>query len=354
MGDLVYGCDICQDVCPWNRGVEKRRAGAAPPAGAEPTVDLVAWLEADGDELVGRYDRLYVPRNDPRWLRRNALVALGNSGGPEHASVLAVYAEGEDELLARARRAGRSTGSRSGMPADAAVASLPDVDRWIARVRAFAVLFAAVEVGVFTESYPSGYELWAWVVTGRVRRRLARTSLRESRGRPLARSLSAVALAFDIGVICAYGLARIPTNTAARRGSGSSSSWSRERSATGSRAVCSSRSCSCPILVGRRVVARRPVRPRRASSPIGHVPLRRLPAHGADLRLACRPAGPRDATRADAGRRGGAAARRARPPRRPARGGEPLRPCARPPRSSWTRPSTPSSVRWQASSPSTG
>ena len=104
MGELVYGCDICQDVCPWNRGVEKRRAGSPPPAGAEPTVDLVAWLEADGDELVGRYDRLYVPRNDPRWLRRNALVALGNSGGPEHASVLAVYAEGEDELLAEHAR----------------------------------------------------------------------------------------------------------------------------------------------------------------------------------------------------------------------------------------------------------
>jgi epoxyqueuosine reductase len=95
----VYGCDICQDVCPWNRGVERRRADEPLPAGAEPNVSLVGWLEADGDELRRRYERLYVPRNDPRYLRRNALVALGNTGGREHRAALADYAEGDDELL---------------------------------------------------------------------------------------------------------------------------------------------------------------------------------------------------------------------------------------------------------------
>ena len=104
MGASVYGCDICQDVCPWNRGVEKRRAGTAPPEGAEPTVDLVAWLEADGDDLVERYDRLYVPRNDARWLRRNAIVALGNAGGREQMPALERHAAGDDELLAEHAR----------------------------------------------------------------------------------------------------------------------------------------------------------------------------------------------------------------------------------------------------------
>jgi epoxyqueuosine reductase len=93
----VYGCDICQDVCPWNRGIERRRAGPADDGGH---VDLVAWLESDGRELVAAFDRLYVPRNDPRWLRRNAAVALGNTGGPEHVPVLARAAAGEDELVA--------------------------------------------------------------------------------------------------------------------------------------------------------------------------------------------------------------------------------------------------------------
>jgi epoxyqueuosine reductase len=100
LGAQAYGCDICQDVCPWNRGVEKRRRDAGPPDGAEPVVSLVDWLTADGRELVERYDRLYVPKNDPRWLRRNALVALGNVGGEEHVAELEAYAASEDELLA--------------------------------------------------------------------------------------------------------------------------------------------------------------------------------------------------------------------------------------------------------------
>jgi epoxyqueuosine reductase len=74
----VYGCDICQDVCPWNRGIEKRRAGQPLPANAEPHVDLLAWLESDPAELRERYGRLYVPRNDGRFLQRNARIALTN------------------------------------------------------------------------------------------------------------------------------------------------------------------------------------------------------------------------------------------------------------------------------------
>jgi len=99
LGALVYGCDICQDACPWNRGVEKRRAAEQPSAAAEPGVSLVDWLEQDGDELIDRYDRLYVPRNDPRWLRRNALVAAGNVGGVAERAAVEPYAHDDDPLL---------------------------------------------------------------------------------------------------------------------------------------------------------------------------------------------------------------------------------------------------------------
>jgi epoxyqueuosine reductase len=94
---MVYGCDICQDVCPWNRGVEKRRRDD--PAQGEPTVSLADWLEAEGASLVERYRRLYVPRNDPRFLRRNALVALGNVGGTDAAELAQPFAGDDDDLL---------------------------------------------------------------------------------------------------------------------------------------------------------------------------------------------------------------------------------------------------------------
>jgi epoxyqueuosine reductase len=99
LGAQVYGCDICQDVCPWNRGVEKRRAGDPAPPDAEPHVSLVDWLEQDDDELRRRYERLYFPRKDPRYLRRNALVALGNAGDPDLRPLAEAYAADDDPLL---------------------------------------------------------------------------------------------------------------------------------------------------------------------------------------------------------------------------------------------------------------
>jgi epoxyqueuosine reductase len=97
--DRVYGCDICQDVCPWNRGIEKRRASDPTIPGTEATVSLVDWLEAEDAELRMRYERLFVPRNDPRYLRRNAIVAAGNNGTPDERTVLERYARSEDPLL---------------------------------------------------------------------------------------------------------------------------------------------------------------------------------------------------------------------------------------------------------------
>jgi epoxyqueuosine reductase len=100
--DRVYGCDICQDVCPWNRGIEKRRADTPLPEGSQPVVSLVEWLERDADALVDELERLYVPRNDARWLRRNALVALGNVGDGSSRGIAAAHLEDDEPAVRRA------------------------------------------------------------------------------------------------------------------------------------------------------------------------------------------------------------------------------------------------------------
>ena len=102
LGAMVYGCDICQDVCPWNRGIEKRRRGLDPAHGADSRVSLADWLTRDGDELVAEVDRLYVPRNEARWLRRNALIAAGNIGTRQLESVVRAYEDDSDPIVSDA------------------------------------------------------------------------------------------------------------------------------------------------------------------------------------------------------------------------------------------------------------
>lgn len=98
LGDRVYGCDDCQEVCPPNRR-SPERAARGDEAAWVPLVDL---LDDDDDAVLARAGRWYVPRRDPRYLRRNALVVLGNVGDgtdPAVAEVLARYLRHPDALL---------------------------------------------------------------------------------------------------------------------------------------------------------------------------------------------------------------------------------------------------------------
>jgi epoxyqueuosine reductase len=96
LGDRLYGCDDCQEVCPPNRVGARTRSPSLEPDPAsslEAWVPLVALLDADDEELLRRHGRWYVPDRDPAAIRRNALVALANVGDPADPEVERVVAD---------------------------------------------------------------------------------------------------------------------------------------------------------------------------------------------------------------------------------------------------------------------
>jgi epoxyqueuosine reductase len=88
LGDRIYGCDDCQEVCPPNRRetrVTEPRATGDPDDTWVPVLEL---LDADDDDLLDRYGRWYIADRDPRYLRRNALLVLGNVGVSDDPAVV--------------------------------------------------------------------------------------------------------------------------------------------------------------------------------------------------------------------------------------------------------------------------
>lgn len=91
LGDRIYGCDECQEVCPPNRAQDRRSEPSSGPADA--WVSLVDLLGKDDETLLGDHGRWYIARREPRHLRRNALVALGNCGDPGDGRVVRAIGE---------------------------------------------------------------------------------------------------------------------------------------------------------------------------------------------------------------------------------------------------------------------
>ena len=104
MGHQVFGCDICQDVCPWNR---KAPASSAPEFEARPGLvnPALAWLaEMSAEEFRAVFRGSPIRRTKRSGLRRNAAIAMGNSGNREFLPVLDNLVGDEDESVAESAR----------------------------------------------------------------------------------------------------------------------------------------------------------------------------------------------------------------------------------------------------------
>ncbi len=100
IGRHVLGCDICQDVCPWNR-----KAPATSAAEFQPREGLVnpalGWLAGiDAEEFREKFRGSPIRRTKRSGLRRNAAIAMGNSGDPRFTSVLERLAADDDPVVA--------------------------------------------------------------------------------------------------------------------------------------------------------------------------------------------------------------------------------------------------------------
>jgi epoxyqueuosine reductase len=100
MGHEVFGCDICQDVCPWNR-----KAPATDAEEFQPREGLVnpalEWLAGmTEEEFREKFHGSAVRRAKRGGLRRNAVIAMGNSGDQRFAPVLEKLKADEDPVVA--------------------------------------------------------------------------------------------------------------------------------------------------------------------------------------------------------------------------------------------------------------
>ncbi len=104
MGQHIFGCDICQDVCPWNR-----KAPASTEPEFEPRPGLVnpalAWLaEMSAEEFREVFRGSPIRRTKRSGLRRNAAIAMGNSGNREFLPLLDHLAEDKDSAVSESAR----------------------------------------------------------------------------------------------------------------------------------------------------------------------------------------------------------------------------------------------------------
>ena len=88
MGDWVFGCDICQMVCPWNRFATDRVDEAFSPRPGVPNSSLIRELELSPEAFNRKFRNSPVKRAKRRGYLRNVATVLGNSRNPKVISAL--------------------------------------------------------------------------------------------------------------------------------------------------------------------------------------------------------------------------------------------------------------------------
>lgn len=115
IGDWLFGCDVCQDVCPWNHRAPESRESAFQPINGETSLSLAGLFEMDQAAFRARFRHTPLWRSKRRGLLRNAAIVLGNQRDPASVSAL-VRALADEEPLVRGAAAW-ALGQLAGEPA---------------------------------------------------------------------------------------------------------------------------------------------------------------------------------------------------------------------------------------------
>lgn len=104
IGELVYGCDICQDVCPWNvRFSRELKEEALKPreivASKDARTIALDILRLDDESFRAAFRGSPMKRAKLRGLKRNAAVALGNTGASDDVAALTALSSDDDPML---------------------------------------------------------------------------------------------------------------------------------------------------------------------------------------------------------------------------------------------------------------
>jgi len=99
MRDWIFGCDICQQACPWNRFAAPAGDASFQPRGGSASLDLIPLLTLTPESFNRQFKRSPIQRAKRRGLLRNAAVALGNTGGEDSLAALETACNDNEPLV---------------------------------------------------------------------------------------------------------------------------------------------------------------------------------------------------------------------------------------------------------------
>ncbi len=102
LGDWVFGCDICQEVCPWNRKAPAATDAALRPRPELESLDLIELLGLSDEEFRRRFRGTALTRSRRRGLLRSAALVLGNTGDARALPALRRALEDAEPLVREA------------------------------------------------------------------------------------------------------------------------------------------------------------------------------------------------------------------------------------------------------------